>query len=78
MIFIDGQIKWYVCWYPINYTKSLKIREEKEIEFKKLQFLKNDIDSVKVKKYKKNCFYEKLTEIIIPNEVKNYQSISMN
>ena len=40
MIFIDGQIKWYVCWYPINYTKSLKIREEKEIEFKKITILK--------------------------------------
>ena len=66
-IFNDGQIKWYVYWYPMSYRKSLELRKGKEREFKRLQLGKNDIHFVKEKKYKKN---NQLEEIIIPNEIK--------
>ena len=36
IVFTVGQIKWYVCLYPIIYTTSLELRKGKEIEFKRL------------------------------------------
>ena len=70
-----GQIQWYVSWVKISYNETIKLKQERNIEFKNIEFnYKDEMYSFAEYLHKNPRNYNWMFECEIPNGVKSIGS----